>query len=272
MTSDKSILNSIRAVLLDVDGTLWRGGQALPGLGELFALLHARGIGYRIVTNSSLQPPRHYRDKLAGFGVTVDDSAILTSATATGRYLARMLPVGAPVYVIGETGLLAAVQQAGMVVVGDAAQTVAAVVVGGDRSLTYTKLKDAVFLLQRGAPLIGTNPDLLVPTAAGLAPETGTTLAALTAATGVAPTVIGKPAPWLFAVALEQLGILPGHALMVGDRLETDILGGQRAGLRTALVTTGVDSAAAVVEKGIRPDLVVRDLAELVQRWDTEAR
>ena len=264
--------SEIRGVLLDVDGTLWRGSQPVPGLAEFFALLRARRIGYRIVTNNSLRPPEHYQAKLAGFGVTVASDAILTSAQATGRYLAQTLPPGAPVYVIGETGLYTAVTAAGMGIATDAAQPVAAVVVGGDRCLTYAKLKDAVMLLQRGAPLIGTNPDLLVPTSAGLAPETGTTLAALTAVTGVAPTVIGKPAPWLFDVALEQLGIAPGHALMVGDRLETDILGGQRAGLRTALVTTGVDSAAATVEKGIRPDLVVGDLAELVQRWETEAR
>ena len=270
MTSDKSILNGIRAVLLDVDGTLWRGSQPVPGLAEFFALLRARRIGCRIVTNNSLKPPEHYQAKLAGFGVAVASDAVLTSAQATGRYLAQTLALGAPVYVIGEVGLLASVQQAGMVVVGDAAQPVAAVVVGGDRSLTYAKLKDAVLLLQRGAPLIGTNPDLLVPTAVGLAPETGTTLAALTAATGVAPTVIGKPARWLFDVALEQLGVAPGQALMVGVRLETDILGGQQAGLRTALVTTGVDGAAAVQIKGIRPDLVVGDLAELVQRWECD--
>jgi 4-nitrophenyl phosphatase len=239
----------------------------VSGLAELFALLGARRIGYRIVTNNSLKPPEHYQAKLAGFGVTVASDAILPSAQATGRYLAQTLPPGAPVYVIGETGLHAAVTVAGMRIATDAAQPVAAVVVGGDRCLTYAKLKDAILLLQRGATLIGTNPDLLVPTAAGLAPETGTTLAALTAATGVAPTVIGKPAPWLFAAALEQLAVAPGQALMVGDRLETDILGGQQAGLATALVTTGVDSAAGVVEKGIRPDLVVTDLAELVNRW-----
>ena len=174
------------------------------------------------------------------------------------------LAPGAAVYVIGEEGLLTAIARAGLTTVPDATQPVAAVVVGGDRGLTYAKLKDAVLLLQRGAQLVGTNPDLLVPTAAGLAPETGTTLAALTAATGVTPTVIGKPAPWLFIAALEQIDVAPQQAIMVGDRLETDVLGGQRAGLRTVLVATGVDGAAAVAEKGIRPDLVVADLAELV--------
>lgn len=254
----------IRALLLDVDGTLWRGRQPAPGLRELFAFMHARGIGYRIVTNSSLKPARYFRDRLTTFGVAVDENAILTSAEATGRYLARTLPAGAHVYVIGEDGLMGAVQQAGMVIVPDAGGPVAAVVVGGDRSLTYARLKDAALLLQRGAQLIGTNPDLVVPTAGGMAPETGTTLAALTAATGVVPTVIGKPAPWLFAAALDQLGVAPQAALMVGDRLETDILGAQQAGLRAALVLTGVDGVAAIEQKKIKPDFTVTDLAALV--------
>ena len=133
--------SEIRGVLLDVDGTLWRGSQPVPGLAEFFALLRARRIGYRIVTNNSLRPPEHYQAKLAGFGVTVASDAILTSAQATGRYLAQTLPPGAPVYVIGETGLYTAVTAAGMGIATDAAQPVAAVVVGGDRCLTYAKLR-----------------------------------------------------------------------------------------------------------------------------------
>lgn len=262
--SDTRRLAQIRGVLLDVDGTLWRGRQPVPGLRALFAFMHARRIGYRIVTNSSLKPAHLFRERLATFDVTVDENAILTSADATGRYLARTLPAGAQVYVIGEAGLVSAVQQAGMAIVPDARGPVAAVVVGGDRQLTYAKLKDAALLLQRGAQLIGTNPDLVVPTAGGMAPETGTTLAALTAATGVTPTVIGKPAPWLFVAALDQLGLTPQDALMVGDRLETDILGGQRAGLRTALVMTGVDGVEAIEAKQIKPDFTVTDLAALV--------
>jgi 4-nitrophenyl phosphatase len=259
-------------VLLDVDGTLWRGSEPTPGLADFFAFVRAQGIGVRIVTNNSLKPPRYYRERLAHYGVFVDDEMILTSAVATGRYLAHTLTPGAAVYVIGEEGLLAAVTAAGMTVVQDtvmqdAAKPVAAVVVGGDRCLTYAKLKDAVLLLQRGARLIGTNPDLLIPTRAGLAPETGTTLAALTAATGVAPTVIGKPARWLFDVALAQLGLDPAQALMVGDRLDTDIDGAQRIGMMTVLVTSGVDDGAASKAKNIHPDLTVAHLGELAAIW-----
>lgn len=260
-------LAAVRGVLLDVDGTLWRGNTPAPGLAAFFTWLRARAIGVCIVTNNSLKPPSHYRQKLATFGVTVEEREILTSAQATAQHLVRTLTPGERVYVIGEEGLLAAVQAAGMTVTSDAAMPVAAVVVGGDRCLTYAKLKAAVLLLQRGARLIGTNPDLLIPTAAGLAPETGVTLAALTAATGVKPTIIGKPARWLFEAALAQLALQPAQALMVGDRLDTDILGARQLGMSTVLVTNGVDSAAAVADKGIYPDLMVAHLGDLLQIW-----
>lgn len=260
-------LPSIRGVLLDVDGTLWRGGEPVPGLADFFAFLRTQEIGVRIVTNNSLKLPGYYRKKLARFGVTVSDEEILTSATATGRYLAQTLVPGDSVYVIGEQGLLAAVREAGMMVAPDAGKLVAAVVVGGDRCLTYAKLKHAVLLLQRGARLIGANPDLLIPTAAGLAPETGVTLAALTAATGVSPTIIGKPERWLFDTALAQLDLAPAQTLMVGDRLDTDIYGAQQVGMHTALVTTGVDSAATVTSHKIQPDLVAAHLGELMEMW-----
>lgn len=264
--------HNVRGVLFDVDGTLWRGNTPSPGLADCFVWLRACAVGVGVITNNSLKPPAHYQQKLAAFGVTVDECEILTSAQATGRYLARTLAPGDPVYVIGEEGLLAAVQAAGLAVATDAAAPVAAVVVGGDRCLTYAKLKAAVLLLQRGARLVGTNPDLLIPTAAGLAPETGVTLAALTAATGVAPTIIGKPARWLFEAALAQLGIDPAQALMVGDRLDTDILGAQRLGIQTVLVTSGVDDAASVAAKGIHPDLTVAHLGELAAQWEQHSR
>lgn len=257
----------VRGVLFDVDGTLWRGNTPSPGLADCFAWLRARAVGVGVITNNSLKPPAHYQQKLAAFGVTVDECEILTSAQATAQHLAHTLAPGARVYVIGEAGLLTAVQAAGLAVTTDAAAPVAAVVVGGDRCLTYAKLKAAVLLLQRGARLVGTNPDLLIPTAAGLAPETGVALAALTAATGVAPTIIGKPARWLFEAALARLGLDPAQALMVGDRLDTDILGAQRLGMQTVLVTSGVDDAASAVAKGIHPDLTVAHLGELAALW-----
>jgi 4-nitrophenyl phosphatase len=200
----------------------------------------------------------------------VDLVHILTSGVATAQVLLQELGPGRPLYVIGEEGLQQALAAAGFTLAASASAPVSAVVVGGDRRLTYDKLKAAALLIQRGARLVGSNPDVVVPTEEGLTPEAGAILAALTAATGVIPMIVGKPERWLFQLALARLGAAPAETLMVGDRLDTDILGGRNAGLRTALVTTGVDDAASAAAKGIQPDLVLSGLDELVDRWSRE--
>jgi 4-nitrophenyl phosphatase len=137
--------------------------------------------------------------------------------------------------------------------------------------LTYTKLKHAALHIQQGARFIGSNPDVVYPTEEGLVPEAGTILAALQAATGVAPLIMGKPERFLFEIAAAKLGSQPAQTVMLGDRLDTDILGGQRAGLKTILMTTGVDAEAAIPAKGIRPDAVFGSLEALVAAWDHQA-
>jgi 4-nitrophenyl phosphatase len=142
-------------------------------------------------------------------------------------------------------------------------------VVGGDRGVSYDKLKHAIRHVRAGALFVGTNPDLLVPVEDGLAPEAGVLLAAVAAGAGVAPLVIGKPERPLLEAALRGMRVAPAEAAILGDRLDTDILGGQRLGMATILVTTGIDDAAAVQTKGIRPDLVVSGLDELTRVWET---
>lgn len=265
-------LRQLRAVIADADGTLWRGPAPLPGLADFFDFLHRQGLAYTIVTNNTVETPEQYQRKLAGFGVTVSPERILTAAVATAAYLRERFRPGAAVYVIGETGLREALASAGFTLVQDARRPAGLVVVGGDTGLTYDKLKHAILLLQAGAALIGANPDLLVPTEEGLVPEAGTTLAALQAATGARPTIIGKPEPILFELAMAGMGgTRPDQTFVLGDRLETDILGGQRAGLKTILVTTGVDNESTIPVKGIKPDGVVRGLEELVRVWQGES-
>ncbi len=265
------ILHTIRGLLLDFDGTLARGSQPVPGLVPFFDLLRRRGIAFSVVTNNTVKTPEQYRAKLAGFGVTIEAGEMLTAAVATAAHLAVQLPPAAPLFVIGEEGLRAALLAAGFTLCGNEPAEVAAVVVGGDRGLDYDKLTHAIQHVRRGARFVGTNPDLLVPTEAGLVPEAGVTLAAIRAATGVAPLVIGKPERPLFDLALARMSVLPAQAAIIGDRLDTDILGGQRAGLTSILVTTGVDDAAAITAKGIRPDLVVSGLDELTTLWEHHA-
>jgi 4-nitrophenyl phosphatase len=253
----------ISGVILDMDGTLMRGSMPLPGLPELFAVLRAIRMPFVIATNNATKSGADYQHKLAACGVQVPAQKILTAAAATAEFLGQELPPGAKVYMIGRPALHEALSGAGFCLVDGVADGVTAVVAGGDPFLTYEKLKNAALLLQNGARLIGTNPDLLYPTEEGMVPETGMTLAALQAATGVAPTVVGKPARHLFDAAVGRLGCPRGETAVVGDRLETDIRGGQLAGLHTILITTGVDNAESIPAKGIVPDWIVDDLFEL---------
>lgn len=269
--ADTLDLAAIRAIILDADGTLWRGCEPLPGLVELFVFLRRQGIASAIATNATVATPAQYLQRLAGFGVSDGPDVILTASVATAAYVLERFGSGAALYVIGESGLCQALAKTGCHLLPDARHGADAVVVGGDRTLTYAKLKDAVLHIQRGAAFIGTNPDLLIPTEEGLVPEAGTILAAIQAATGTLPTIIGKPARTLFDLAMARMGAGAAQAVMVGDRLETDILGGQRAGLKAILVTTGVDNEATILVKEITPDAVFADLSELLKVWQALA-
>jgi 4-nitrophenyl phosphatase len=260
-------LNDIKALVIDMDGVLWRGNTPLPGLTSFFDFLQSRAIPFILATNNSSKTPAQYLQKLAGFGVNVEPKHILTSSLATAVYLEQALEDRAAVYVVGQDGLHEAMRNAGFIVLDDSSQPADAVVAGIDFALTYEKLKHAVLLIQRGARFIGTNGDLTFPLENGFAPGTGSILAAIQAATGVAPVVIGKPERVMFDLAIQKMGSVPERTAMLGDRLETDILGGQQAGLKTIMVTTGVDSEDAIARKGVQPDVIFSGIDELVQYW-----
>ena len=260
-------LGDVQALVVDIDGTLLRGSLPLPGLARFFAFLQSRQVPFVVASNNATKTAAAYQESLAGLGAPVKIEQILTAGAATARYLAGELHQGARLYLIGEAALQSVLRQAGFILLEDASQPADAVVVGGDSALTYEKLKYAALLLQRGARFVGTNPDLLCPTEEGLVPEAGTTLAALEAATGTSPVVIGKPSRYLFDMAVENMGSERATTAVLGDRLETDILGGQQAGLRTILVCTGVDDGSTITQKGIEPDLVASGLEELVELW-----
>jgi 4-nitrophenyl phosphatase len=265
-------LGDVRALIVDIDGTLFRGPVPLPGLLRFFTFLQSHGIPFVVVSNNATKTTAEYQKRLADQGIQIQVGRILTAAAATASYLGDELGAGASLYVIGEPALKEVLRQAGFVLVDDASQPADAVVVGGDSTLTYEKLKHAALLLQRGARFVGTNPDLLCPTDEGLVPEAGATLAALQAATSISPTVIGKPARPLFDLAVQKLGSRRVETAILGDRLETDIVGGQEAGLKTVLVTSGIDDEHTMRQKGIEPDLVVSGLDMLVALWEEEMK
>lgn len=258
-------LHDIHALLIDMDGVLWRGNAPLPGLTDFFGLLRSRPIPFQLVTNNASKTPEQYRHKLASLGVQVTPNEILTSAVATAQHIAATAP-GASVYVVGEKGLKQAVLDQGLhLSQGNHADFVA---VGYDRGLTYDKLTEATLLIRAGAEFIGCNPDLTWPGERGLLPGNGATLAYLQASTGVAPLIIGKPERMMFETALAAIGADPAHTAMLGDRLETDILGAQNAGLRTILVLTGASDRKALAESSVQPDWVFDSIQELTQAWN----
>ncbi len=264
---NKLNLNDIQALLIDMDGVLWRGNTPLPGLVNFFDFLRNRSISFMLATNNASQTPAQYVQKLANFGVTIEPRHIMTSSLATAIYLKAEFKDGGTVYPVSQEGLHEAMREAGFTILHDSSQPADVVVAGIDFNLTYETLKHAVLLIQGGARFIGTNGDVTYPSEEGLAPGAGSILAAIQAATGVSPTIIGKPERHMFDIAVQKLGSEPHHTAMLGDRLETDILGGQRAGLKTIMVTTGVDNEDSIAQKGIQPDAVFSGLEELVRAW-----
>ncbi|MFN8457378.1 MAG: HAD-IIA family hydrolase [Anaerolineae bacterium] len=260
-------LNDIHALIIDMDGVLWLDNTPLPGLIPLFDLLHRRNISYMLATNNASKTANQYAQKMAKFGVAIQLDRVLTSPLATAHYLKTRFGAGAKVYVVGQEGLIEPMQEAGFTILTDLSQTADVVVAGVDFTLTYDKLKYATLHIQRGAQFVGTNGDVTFPAEEGAWPGAGSILAAIAAATGVKPTTIGKPERLMFDIAVAKMGSQPAQTAMLGDRLETDILGGQRAGLKTILVTTGIDNEATIAEKHIQPDAIFSGIAELATVW-----
>lgn len=255
-------LSTIRAILLDMDGVLWRGDQGLPGLGQLFAWLHTQSVPYALVTNNSSQHPEQYVIKLAGLGIhNVSVDRIVTSGAAAARYLQTHYPPETRVHVVGMAGLRRLITEAGFILVDSDARVV---VSGIDREWTYAKAMTAMRLLRNGADFIGTNIDATFPMPDGLAPGAGSILAMLTTASGKTPTLMGKPQPAMFEAALHVVGQTAASTLMVGDRLDTDIAGARALGLTTALLLTGVNQREDVAHSQTPPDYIFDDLPALL--------
>ena len=254
-------LHEIEAYLVDVDGVLVRGAQVLPGAVDFLKLLRARRRPFRIVTNNSTRTPAEYAAHLTRAGVTVAAREVLTSAVVTGAALARSRP-GARVFVIGSPALHTVLKEHGLVCTDDDTRA-DVVVVGLDRELRYERLARAALAVQRGAHFAATNADASFPTERGLEPGAGAIVAAVRATTGVVPEVFGKPEPAMFLSGVEQVGRPAERVAIVGDRLDTDIVGGNRAGLVTIAVATGVTPFEAFDRCNPLPDHRFRSIQDL---------
>lgn len=256
-------LGKVRGYILDMDGVLYRGDTVIPGVQQFLEALDASGIKYTMATNNSTNSQLDYVAKLERMGISVPEESIFTSAVATATYLRSTYPEGTRVYVVG----MSALRQA---IFGDGyffpAETNADVVVSGaDFELVYKSLRTACLAIRGGADYVATNADTTFPTEVGLIPGSGAIVAALVAASGVEPTIVGKPSPVMVESCLTAMGCSADEAVMLGDRLDTDILAGQRAGTHTLMVLTGVHTPADVRQMGIEPDLILDTLDPLTR-------
>jgi 4-nitrophenyl phosphatase len=261
---DPEKLSSIEGLIVDMDGVLYRGQERLPGARAFLAYLVEEQVPFILATNNSTLTPQQYVSKLAAMDIHITPERILTSAQASALYLAKVASPGTRVYAIGEDGLFAVLKEQGFQI---ADENVRYVVVGLDRQLTWDKLAIAALAIRAGATFIGTNPDTTLPTEQGLVPGTGAILAALEAATEVTPLIIGKPRPMLLELAMEKMGVGKRVTAIVGDRLETDILGGKNAGIATVLVLSGITQPEELEGSAYQPDLVFQDIGHFHQAW-----
>jgi 4-nitrophenyl phosphatase len=272
---------SIKSLTLDMDGVLWKEATPIGDLPATFARIRERGLTVAFATNNGTRTPEQYVEHLAGFGVQAEAWQVVTSSLVVAHLLSQRfgpnppspLPYQGrggkgglgPVFAIGEAGVMNALRAKGFELLSvDEAERAQAVVMGIDCQINYIKMREATLLVRRGVPFYATNPDKTFPTPRGEIPGAGAWVSVIVTATGVEPVYAGKPAPYLLELARERLGTTKEETLVVGDRLETDIAGGQAAGMPCALVLSGVSTR----EEGEawRPgvDVIAEDLGELV--------
>lgn len=263
---NRMIPSNIKALILDMDGVIWKGDAPIGDLPTTFQRIRERGLKFVFATNNGTKTPEEYKKRLAGLGVHIDSEQMVTSALGVAFMLAQKFPRGTKVFMIGEDGIRVALEEKGFEVLTVERATEAEVfVMGIDRGINFQKVAEASLLVRAGIPFYTTNTDRTFPTPRGEIPGSGSWLSVITSATGVEPIVAGKPFPYLMELSLEKLGTSKEETLVVGDRLETDIAAGQAVGCPTALVLSGVSTKEQA--NAWKPDMTIiaSDLAELVK-------
>ena len=258
-----STLESIRGktgFICDMDGVLYHGNQLLPGVVEFVNWLKSEQKKFLFLTNSSERAPRELHQKLHRLGLNVGEEHFYTSALATAAFLSSQSPNGS-VYVIGESGLTNALYDAGLVM-NDINPDY--VVVGESHDYTYERICRAVKLVLKGAKLIGTNPDLTGPVEGGLVPATGSLMAPIELATGSKAYYVGKPNPLIMRHALKKIDCRREESVIIGDRMDTDIIAGIESEIETIIMLTGVSTEADLKRFAYRPNHILKTLQELL--------
>ncbi|MEN7973779.1 MAG: HAD-IIA family hydrolase [Verrucomicrobiota bacterium] len=252
-------IRSKKAFICDMDGVIYHGNNLLPGVPEFVAWLKKEKKEYLFLTNSSERAPRELQEKLQRLGLEVDKEHFYTSALATAAFVSNQAP-GCSAYVIGETGLSNALYDAG-ITMNDVNPDY--VIVGESRNYTYESILRAVKFVQNGAKLIGTNPDMTGPTEQGIVPATGALISPIEQATGNTAYFVGKPNPLMMRTALRKIKCRREETVIVGDRMDTDIIAGVESEIATVLVLSGCTSRGEVDAFAYRPDLILDGVGDI---------
>lgn len=251
--------NKHKSYLLDMDGVLVRGRTPIPGAQEFIARLVASGTKFLVLTNNPMYTPRDLQHRLQSEGLDISADRLFTSAMATAQFLNTQRP-GGTAYVIGESGLTQALHEIGYVLTSRDPDYV---VLGDTTFYNFERITDAIRLVAAGARFIATNPDPTGPAEKGITPACGAMAALIEKATGVAPYFVGKPNPWMMRSALRYLGAHSEESVIVGDRMDTDIIAGVESGIETVLVLSGVTRPDEVARFPFQPTRVLGSVAEI---------
>ncbi len=248
---------------MDIDGVLYKGHCPIRGAREFINYLIEEKIKFICVTNNSAKTPFDYSKRLKSMGINIEENEIINSGVATVEFLKEKFlkeKDSLSAYVVGGEGLLSLLKNSGIRLEDKDPDLV---VVGWDITFTYEKMKKASLAIQKGAVYIGTNPDLTYPSHEGILPGCGAILSSITSASGVEPIIIGKPKTLIMEMAAKRISAKKEQSLMIGDRIDTDILAGKNFGIQTALVLSGVVDKSEVSQSSIIPDYIFEDMMDL---------
>lgn len=249
-----------KAIISDMDGVIYHGNRLLPGVGEFVDWLKKEKKKFLFLTNSSERTPTELKEKLGRLGIDVPKNVFYTSALATAQFLSSQKP-GGTAYIIGEAGLINAMYNAGYTMNNVNPDYV---VVGETASYSFEKIERAINLVLKGAKLIGTNPDMTGPAENGIVPATKALIAPIELSTGKSAYFVGKPNPLMMRIALKSLGCSREESIIIGDRMDTDIIAGIESEIDTCLVLSGISDSATVDEFPYKPHYVLKGVNEII--------
>lgn len=252
-------LRSKKGFIIDMDGVIYHGNKLLPGVTEFVDWLYREDKEFLFLTNASNLSPKELQIKLARMGMEVDESHFYTSALATAKFLSKQSP-GCSAFVIGAPGLLNALYDAGITINDIDPEYV---IIGESSTYNYDSILKAVSLIEKGAKLIGTNSDLTGPTTDGFIPACRALVSPIELSTGKSAYFVGKPNPLMMRTGLKMLGVHSDESVIIGDRMDTDIVAGIESGLDTCLVLSGVSSRETVMDFPYRPRLILNGVGEI---------